>query len=676
MKKLTLILLVLFMIVSLATASEAKKKHHRHGECDRDIYKNAIGKARDIMWNGITNGHGTGVTLAFTDKGRIVHAEGIGVADRSENRPVDLNTRFNIGSTSKMFAAVAILLLVDDGIIALDDSVAKYIPEFKMPDPRYKDITVRMLFNHSSGLPGSTFYFGYETDDKMHKYLLDTLAGSYLKHKPGAMAIYCNDGFTLAEIVVERVSGKKFVEFLAERVFKPLGMKNTGASVGEIQNANTAEYYDAKTGKKHPREVVMVYGAGGLSSTASDLCIFANSFSPYGKHILSEASIREILRTQPNEFSNKLKGPQICSDFGWDYSNLPDFEKKGFQVLAKSGGTGCYNTYIQTVPKYGITVVFSISGSGSNLEAMSRPILDAVMECANVAKPEEKPVVKPVEGQDIPKELFGYEGYYMSGDKVVKARLDKEKKTCALIPVGGPKTAAGKDAAPIMSLTYNNGCFHLSEKNLKMYFTTDGGESYMAIHELPNYGSDAIAYQKIKELKDPKALKIDINGKTWLMRNAPFHILVSGIGLLTSSVYEELPGYVDFGGLKKVECPHYAGIANNAFRDQAALSLFDRDGKVWAKSGCFIYSMADNTRTAMAGTNKLFIKPEGFNEWLRIEKGAVLGFEKPAKGRIMVFSGESQIYDSVEDSKEIYAPAGSFVFCGGKAGDVFKIEVK
>ena len=163
------------------------------------------------------------------DQGKIVYSEGIGAANRSENRPVDKNTRFNIGSTSKMFVAAAILMLVDEGKVALDESVAKYIPEFKMKDKRYKDITVRMLFNHSSGLPGTTFFPAYKSGGDPHEILLETLKDANLKHEPGGMSLYCNDGFTLAEIIVERVSDKKFLDFLKERIFDPLQMRNTSA---------------------------------------------------------------------------------------------------------------------------------------------------------------------------------------------------------------------------------------------------------------------------------------------------------------------------------------------------------------------------------------------------------------------------------------------------------------
>ena len=97
-------------------------------------------------------------------RGELFFPRGYGPADRAEGRPVDGKTRFNIGSTSKMFAAVSVLLLVDAGRIGLDDLVVKHLPEFGMKDPRHRDITVRMLFNHSSGLPGTTFNCSYRPE--------------------------------------------------------------------------------------------------------------------------------------------------------------------------------------------------------------------------------------------------------------------------------------------------------------------------------------------------------------------------------------------------------------------------------------------------------------------------------------------------------------------------------
>lgn len=95
--------------------------------------------------------------------------------DRINSIPVDAHTQFNIGSISKVFTAAAVLLLVQDGKVELGAPVTRYLPEFVARDARYKDITVRMLLNHSSGLPGTLWKNAFATE-KNPKYVADTMA--------------------------------------------------------------------------------------------------------------------------------------------------------------------------------------------------------------------------------------------------------------------------------------------------------------------------------------------------------------------------------------------------------------------------------------------------------------------------------------------------------------------
>jgi len=124
-------------------------------------FANAVTQARQSAWKAITSGQGSGASVAIMQHGKLVYSEGIGVADRARNRPVDPHTRFNVGSVAKMFAAASILLLVEEGKVDLDAPITRYIPEFTMADPRYRAITVRMLLNHSAGLPAVTIFVGW-----------------------------------------------------------------------------------------------------------------------------------------------------------------------------------------------------------------------------------------------------------------------------------------------------------------------------------------------------------------------------------------------------------------------------------------------------------------------------------------------------------------------------------
>jgi CubicO group peptidase (beta-lactamase class C family) len=656
--------------VSVLMACEAGALEENNGV----NYGSVITTAREKVWKAVSSGQGSGGSVAVMDRGKIIYSEGIGVADRSENRQVDTHTRFNIGSVSKMFAAVAVLLLVDEGKVGLDEPVTKYIPEFEMKDKRYQDITVRMLFNHSSGIPGTSGYTGYKADSRMHQILLDTLKDEHLKHAPGAMSIYCNDGFDLAEIIVERVSGNRYLDFLAERVFIPLDMKDTSASIGEVSETNVAEYYDPKTGKKYPRETLTVYGAGGLSSTAEDLCRFGGSFSSEGKRILSEASIIEILKAQPTPFSNKLRGAQLMGAFGWEYSDISDYQAKGIQVLGKGGNTSCYSANLQIVPQERIAVALCISGQAAG-EELTRPILDALMEARKIKEPKAKTVKRPVEPQPIPDEELKYAGYYTNDAFAVKITFDKKKEELVISAMPGKKTGKEKSMLPLV-FHHNGSYFSNDEHDINCYFTTVDGKDFMVRHSAPSFGVDMLFFQRLEAIDKPVMLKENMDGKLWLCRNVPPYIQTSDPLIVVSNVYDALPGYIEFGSIKKIESADFAGIAATAFRDQTGLGVFKNNGETWAKSGILLFSAADGIRTIVNGVNSIKIGQDGYNKWLKVEKGVSLHFEMPEGGRVMVETPDNVLFDSIVDSDEVYAPAGSYVFCAANPGDEFKIHAR
>ena len=643
-------------------------------------YQNTKGAARDAVWKVITSGQGSSATVAVMDGGKIVYSEGFGAADRTAGRSVDRSTRFNIGSTSKMFVVVSVLLLVDEGKINLDDPVVKYIPDFVMKDQRYRDITVRMLFNHSSGLPGSTFLFGYEPEGDPHKELLQRMKGSNLKHDPGAVGIYCNDGFTLAEMIVERVTGRKFIDFLRERVFSPLGMKDTDASIGE-RGGNISHFYDPETGKKYPPEVILVHAAGGLSSTAEDLCRFGYSFCPGGKKILSQSSIDEILKSQPTPFSAGLRGPVIMDSFGWDYSSLPAYEANGMRVYSKGGGTGAYSTGLQIIPEKRLVVAASVSGK-LNGETVTRAILDALMKDKGLPAPSERKPEKPVDPQIIPSELTAYAGIYANGGSFVKIKFDKDRKKMNIIRLmaEGDEVPAGENEPVPISFVYNGGSFFSFEKDLRGYFIRNGDSTCFVAEKIPFYGVDDLIFQRLPEQEAPKKLFADVRNKVWLMRNlTPSIQMYRETAIMSSGTYEELPGYLTFMNPLRVEDDHTATYAAPLFRDQSELEIYETDGTLWIRSGIFLFSDAENTRDLKNGTNFVMIGEKGYNEWYRAGSGSILSFEKPEKGRVMVLVEEGEgpaLFDSITDGGEVYAPEGSYVLCIGRPGDMFTVNAK
>ena len=664
MKRFMVPLMVCCLLLVPCTASPA-------------AYEATAKTAREAVWGTLLSGGGSAATVAVMGEGKIVYSECFGAAERASNRPVDRETRFNIGSTSKMFAAVAILMLADEGALSLDDPVVKFIPEFVMSDGRYREITVRMLFNHSSGLPGSSFLFEFEPVADPHELLLRTLREAELKHAPGAMSIYCNDGFTLAEMIVERLSGKRFIDFVAERIFEPLAMKHSAASVG-IEGGNVACYYDVPAGKKFPDEVVQVLGAGGLSSTAEDLCRFGDSFTAGGTHILSDAALQEALKSQPTLFTKHLNGRAMLDAFGWDYAWIPDYRERGVQVLGKSGGTMFFSTNLLVLPKERVVIAVSLCGHGSAPE-ISRLILSAYMKEKGLPFPENPPLKKPIAPQAIPPELLAFEGIYVDTDRAVSFVFDAENGLLNIRHVL-PTPPEGEDTPPPEVLKYSDGLFHDFGKGVAYYFAVEGEEAFLIADRVPGYGVSAVAFQRLPQIEVPKRLSFEVDGTLWLVRNIlPSAQIVSGILTARTSESAELPGYAYAFGLQRVEDFGYTSIAATAFRDQSTVRFFRKSGKVRMKSGIFLFSQADEATDLAEGENEVLIGEEGENEWRRAGSNMILSFAAPDKGRVVaVAPGNDEIllYDSVVDGGEFYAPEGTLLFFAAAPGDEFEVKTR
>jgi len=635
-------------------------------------YESAITTTRSEIWQAINSGKCGSATAAIMVDGKVVYAEGFGMANREKSIPVDKTTLFNIGSISKVYVATAIMLLVDDGKVSLDKPVTDYLPEFKMADDRYKKITVRMILNHVSGIPGTegSNSFGFKYDDNVKQETINTLARAHLKHAPGAMTVYCNDGFTLAEMIVERVSGKKYIDFLNKRIFKPLGLKNTGMSVGEIKGNPVALYYDAKTGKIHPRETLSVLGAGGLSSTAEELCRFMDAFSAENK-LLKKASLDEMKKAQPSEFWGKLRNPGFSFGLGWDITGLPRYDAAGLQILGKSGGTGNYSSMVFTVPDKRISVAVIASGAESGAMKIALDILDAVLVEKKLIFKEEKALLIPPEAQKLPSGHVSFSGYYASESKFGQVVFDEDKETATLY------SFKEQEKAPAITLVYNNGYYHDTEGN-RFYFTSIGGESYLV--NCPSMARiDMIGMQKVKPIGKPQSLKINMDGKVWLRRNvSPFEsIMAVESHFAKSLLYKDLPGYVVFLGVKRIDSPEFAGMPFDSIRDQTELTLFEKNGATWAWVSDLLYSPAQSAAALKAGENSVKIGGAGYNEWLVAKEGMVLSFTKPKQGRIIIFSSDdTTTYDSALDTGDAYAAKGNYIEFAGFANDVFTVKVK
>src|SRR5699024_6207414 len=288
------------------------------------------------------------VSYALWKDGEIVLTGSAGAYSRTEDRALTDDVLYGVGSISKTYTAVLMMTLVEEGKVDLDQPVTTYLPEFTMADPRYEDITVRMLLNHSSGLMGSagpsSFLFGDGAHDASDD-LLERLSTQTLQADPGAYSVYSNDSYTLAQLVIEAASGMDYGAYLHEAVIEPLGLENTFLPADNVAADRFARtYLSAEDNRALPTETVAALATGGVYASASDLAAFGGALC--GEGLLTEASLEamaadEYLRGMWPEDS---EGDALAYGLGWDSVHMFPFNQSGIQALVKGGDTLVYHS--------------------------------------------------------------------------------------------------------------------------------------------------------------------------------------------------------------------------------------------------------------------------------------------------------------------------------------------
>jgi len=279
----------------------------------------------------ISNGDVAGVVTVIATKDKILQTDALGYSNLETQTPMNADSFFWIASQSKPIAAVAVMILVDEGKLTLNDPAVKYLPELAqlrviaeqdekhtLLVPPDKPMTIEHLLSHSSGMvwvPPLQQKFGI--DVLPFSQALTTCTMTPLASQPGTKYSYSNMGVNIAATIVERVSGLSYEEFLKKRIFEPLGMKETTFYPSPEQQKRLALVYrlDKESKKLVPvnigqlnypldnRDIRFPEAAGGLFSTPNELVRFYQMLANGGKYgetrILSEESVQEIQKQHP-----------------------------------------------------------------------------------------------------------------------------------------------------------------------------------------------------------------------------------------------------------------------------------------------------------------------------------------------------------------------------------------
>jgi CubicO group peptidase (beta-lactamase class C family) len=310
-----------------------------------------------------------GASVAVVKDGVVVLERAYGVADLATHAPATPQTNYRLASVTKQFTAMSILLLAQRGDLSIDDPVARYLPELLVNAP---NLTLRHLLTHTSGLPE---YDNLLPEDDTHQ-IVDRDVLELLAHQPklvlfpapGTEHHYNNTGYALLALVVERVSGLSYAEFLRRNIFVPLGMTASTAYQPGAAIANRAYGYRLRNGEfvlaDQTRDTA-VLGDGGIYSSTRDLARWIDALE-HGR-LLDPKRLAEA--TSPLVPTNDA----TSYGFGWRVSAW-----NGEKLVFHTGVSSGFKNALLWVPSRRLAVIVLSNRRDGEVLNLARAVLDRV----------------------------------------------------------------------------------------------------------------------------------------------------------------------------------------------------------------------------------------------------------------------------------------------------------
>lgn len=300
-----------------------------------------------------------GASIVVVKDGNVLYEKGYG--HDSDGKPLTVKSKIGLASGTKPFTAFAVLQLVDEGKVKLDEPIIKYLPELTLDDARWKQVTVRQLLSHTSGLPNPTIvapaYTLQEGVERLNDWKLNS--------NPGEKYFYSNANYWTLAYLVEQISGVNFNDYLTQKVFSPLGMNDSISAVnsGDIERElGIPRGYVMLYGTAMPWTELeqMFSGAGSIFTTASDMGKWLSMHTNKGENekgdqLLSLELLKESYSPQPGSEKYGL---------GWSFSS-PNIKPAR---ISHSGSISTFQSQQDIVPSSGYAVAVLLNSFTTTFE--------------------------------------------------------------------------------------------------------------------------------------------------------------------------------------------------------------------------------------------------------------------------------------------------------------------
>lgn len=627
----------------------------------------------------------TSMSLALVDGQRTVWSTTIGRIDQAGTRPSD-TTLYGIGSVSKMLATISVMQLVDAGRVSLDAPVTDYITDFRMASPEYRQITVRMLLDHSAGLPGtdyanaftSTPYTGYA------QQVLDTLAVSRLKSTPGAMSVYCNDCFTLAGVLVERMSGLTYPEYVEQRILEPLGMDRSRYATTPLEPGSYAPVLTDDG--PLPVELTSIYASGGLLSTPTEMgrlaAVLMNDGTLDGVRILSRAAVAEMGRSQLPTTLSPTPTPLFTYGLGWDSVAESGLAAVGIEGWVKGGDTVQYHAAFTLAPEQDLGAVILAAGTtvdSGTLEVLAqRILLAALAERGEIdAVPEPAEADAPAATRPTARQLSDISGIYLAQGTAFRVSA----KADGSVRLGVYRDGSWADLPSAMTRRTDGRFWSVADSTTAIGLTRGWGRTFLVLNRpggTGHYREDAVLGQKVTSAKSLSPAWQQRLGQTWLTVNERADSAVwEGLPTLRLGEIPGLDGYLwvadplapapidpqasDEVGSMFLTVPIAQG------RDLNDLVVLQRDGAEWLRFGSMLFRPLSSVPELAAGTSAATIDADGLAQWRSIPVAGTVSVTGAGSWRLYTADGEP-IAHGLAQGTDVAAPAGSLLVLFGDPG--------
>ncbi len=398
-------------------------------------------------------------SIAISANGTLVYQNAIGYAEYNDQAkiPASVNTKYRIGSISKMFTATMIFQLIQEGKLSLDTHLATWFPQL----PNADKITVGEMLDHHSGLHNFTndsLYTSYMGKPMTEAGMAAIFAQEKPDFEPGAKAEYSNANFVLLGYIIEKITGKAYADELKQRITSPIGLANTyyGGKTNVNNNEAYSYQFNGRWTQQPETDMSIPGGAGAIVSTPADLVKFIEAL--FAGKLISPSSLEQMKTMKDN--------------FGMAMFIIPFYDKQGY---GHNGGIDGFTSMLIWFPEDKLAIAYTSNGSQTSVNDVMIGALSIYFN-RPFAIPEFKTIA--LASQDLDK----YLGNYASTQMPLKIAVTKNNTTLMA-------QATGQGAFPLEAEAADKFVFNASGITMQFspaqnsFTLTQGGKSYVFTKE-------------------------------------------------------------------------------------------------------------------------------------------------------------------------------------------------